>query len=148
MSVIDLLERIIAEAASGAPMDLPRIRNDIHEEHERATTTADREALLSIFKRVMDEAEPQIRAEDLEEFRKVRRQDYNLLLVREAVIGDDSGLINPQRLAAITRREVDAGRMSPDDELHKLAVPGATVLTPRPPPSPPLWSRLKRYLGF
>jgi hypothetical protein len=48
-----------------------QIQIDIHAEHERATTNADRKALLSVHKAVMDAAERQIRAEDLEEFRKV-----------------------------------------------------------------------------
>lgn len=47
--------------------------------------------------------------------------------LKEVTIGDTSGNINPQRLAAITQREFEAGRMDPDDGLHKLAVAGATV---------------------
>jgi hypothetical protein len=107
-------------------------RIDIHAEHERATTNADRKALLSVHKAVMDAAERQIRAEDLEEFRKVRRGDYILLLIKAAIMGDNSGIINPQRMAVIARREVEAGRMAPDDEVHKLAVAGATIPTPLP----------------
>jgi hypothetical protein len=145
MTVRDLFERLEAQAATSGPMDLLRIRKDIHAEHERATTTADREALLAIHKTVMDAAERQIRAEDLADFRKVRSQDYCLLLIKEAIIGDNSGNINPLRIAAITRRAVEAGRMAADDELHKLAVAGATILTPLPPQSatPTLLGRLR-----
>jgi hypothetical protein len=60
----------------------------------------------------------------------VRSQYYNLLLIKEATIGRTDGNIPPDKLAAITRREVAAGRMSPDDDLHKLAVAGDTVLKP------------------
>jgi hypothetical protein len=133
MAVIDLFEYLEAQAAIGGPMDWPRIRKEIHAEHERAITTADREALLTIHKIVMDTVERQIGAEDLAEFRKIRRQDYRLLLIQEAIIGDNSGNINPQRMAAITRREVEAGRMAADDELHNFSVAGATILAPLPP---------------
>jgi hypothetical protein len=65
MSGRELLQRL-QKGKPGAPLDWPQIRDDIHAEHERATTTADREALLSVHKAVMDAAERQIRAEDLE----------------------------------------------------------------------------------
>src|ERR1700694_1993675 len=87
MSVSALLQRLEAQAAAGGPMDVPQIRKDIHAEHERATTTTDREALLSIHKAVMDASERQIRAEDLEDFRKGRREEYNLLVIQEAILG-------------------------------------------------------------
>ena len=127
-------------------MDLPEIRKDIHAEHKRATTTADREALLGVHKAIMDAAERHIRAEDLKDFREVRSQDYRLLLIQEAIIGDNSGTINPRRMAAITRREVEAGRMAPNDEPHELAVAGATVLTPLPTRMKP--TLLTRPRGF
>ena len=130
-------------------MDWPQIRKDIHAEHDRATTAQDREALLGIYKAVMDAVERQIREEDLEAFRKARMEDYNLLLIKEATIEDTSGHINPPRMAAITRREVEAGRMAPDDGLHKLAVAGATVLTPVPKRAKPkrqTYAEAKRLL--
>jgi hypothetical protein len=109
MSMSDLIERVMALMV-GAPIDLAKIRADIHEEHGRATTERDREVLLDLHKTVMDTFARQIREEDLEAFRKTRREDYNFLLIKEAMIGDTSGLINPQRLAPITQREVEAGR--------------------------------------
>jgi hypothetical protein len=138
MAVSDLMQRLAAQTADAATWDWQQTRRDIHTEHERATTAADREALLGIHKAVMAAVERQIRREDLEAFRKARTEDYNLLIIKEATIGDDSSHINPQRLAAITRREVEAGRIAPDDELHKLAVAGATILTPPPPRMPGL----------
>ncbi|GEM_PF-2477738 len=129
MTVADFLHKLLAGVATGAKLDWPRIRDEIHAEHDRAATTQERETLLSVYKTVMDAVERQMRPEDLEKFRKTRSEDYNLLLIKEATIGDHSGNINPQRMAAITRREVTAGRMSPDNELHKLAVAGAAVLT-------------------
>jgi hypothetical protein len=130
MSVSELLQRLEAQPV-GAPLEWRKIRNDIHEEHERATTTADRVALLDIHKALMDAVElgAGFTAEDMEKFKETRRKDYNLLLIREAMIGATDGNINPQKMGEITRREVEAARMAPDDKFHKLAVAGATILT-------------------
>ena len=112
MTVADFLQKLLADVATGAKLDWSRIRDQIHAEHDRALTTQERETLLSVYKTVMDAVERQIRPDDLEKFRKTRSEDYNLLLVKEAAIGDDSGNINAQRMAAITSREVAAGRIS------------------------------------
>src|ERR1700730_3280947 len=101
MSVRDLFERLQA-IPIGVPMDLPNIRTEIHAEFDRARTTAEREALLAIFKAVMDCAERKIDVQDLEEFKDVRRNDYRLLLIREAGMPD--GNIDPRKLDEITRR--------------------------------------------
>jgi len=124
MSVSDLIERLQA-LPIGVPMDLPKIRTEIHAGFKRARTTAEREALLTIFKAVMDAAERQIKAQDLEEFNKLRR---NLLLIQEAVMPD--GNVDPQKLEDITRREVEAGRMASDDDFRKFAMAGVDVFTP------------------
>jgi hypothetical protein len=76
-----------------------------------------------------------IEPDKLADFRKARLQDYNLLLIKEAMIGRIDGNVPPDKLAAITRREVAAQRMSPEDELHKFAVAGDAILPPRPAPS-------------
>jgi hypothetical protein len=133
MSVSELLQRLQA-LPFGVPWDWRQIRKDIHDEHDRATTTADRVALLAIYKSAMDAVErnADFTPEDMERFKKARRQDYNLLLIREAMIGKTDGNINPQKIGEITRREVESGRMAPDDDFHKLAVAGATILTPWP----------------
>lgn len=127
MSVRDLFERLQA-IPIGVPMDLPKIRTEIHAEFERARTTAEHEALLAIFKAVMDCAERKINVQDLEEFKDVRRKDYRLLLIREAGMLD--GNIDPRKLEEITRREVEAGRMTSDDDFRKFAVAGVDVFTP------------------
>ena len=136
MSVADLLERLQANSVPGGAFDWRSIRDEIHAEHDRAATTKDRETLLSVHKAVMDLVERNMpQGDDLEKFRTLRSQDYNLLLIKEAMIGDTSGIINQERMAEITSREVAAGRMSPHDELHKLAV------------KPPKVSLFKRLFG-
>ena len=44
------------------------------------------------------------------------------------MIGRTDGNVDPFKLLPITTREVRDGRMSPDDELHKLAVGGVRQL--------------------
>ena len=77
--------------------------------------------LLAIFKIVMDEVERHLGDENLEQFRRERAKDYNVLIVRESLIGEN---VSVDKLAAVTDREVGAGRMPPDHELRKLAVRG------------------------
>ena len=135
MTVADFLQRLQADTAvDGAPLNWSRIRDEIHAEHDRATTTHDRETLLGVHKTIMDHVEQHTRPEDLEAFKKFRREDYNLLLIKEGMIGNDTDNLSAHVIAAITNREVAAGRMSPDDELHKIAVAGSFILGSRPEP--------------
>ena len=69
----------------------------------------------------MDLVERNIGPDDLPLFRETRLKDYRLLLVREALIGEN---VCVETLDAITRREIEAGRMTPDDELRVVAVAG------------------------
>ena len=129
MGARDLADELLSASTAGTSFDVPKIRQRIHAEFDKPVNETERELLLAIHKSVMDAFERQTRQEDLTALQKVRRQDYNLLLIKEAKIGDhpDDGHISPQKLAKITTREVAAGRMSPDDEFHKLAVAGATA---------------------
>jgi hypothetical protein len=134
-TVGDSLQRLQAEiAVDGAPLDWTRRREELHAEHRFATTTHDRETLLAAYKTLMDRVEKHIRPEDLEEFKELRRQDYNLLLFREGMIGNYTDILDTHVMAAITSREVAAGRMSPDDGLHKLAVAGSVIYGSQPKP--------------
>jgi hypothetical protein len=60
----------------------------------------------------------------------MRLRDYHTLLIVEAVVGRTDGLVDPIKMAEITGREVIAGRMIADDEVHKLALAGAEVMGP------------------
>jgi hypothetical protein len=106
------------------------IRDEIHDEHERAITFNERGVLLAIYQVVMDFVETQssFSPKDLTAFKTARRQDYCLLLAREAVV--EGGAVDPVRMEAVTRREVEAGRMAPDDELRKLALEGSVSTVP------------------
>lgn len=91
--------------------------------------------------------ERQINPADLEEIRKARDQEYILLLIREAMIGQTDENLDPFKMLAITTREVRAGRMREDDELHKLSV--ETVQKMREPsptkPSGGLGTKLRSW---
>jgi hypothetical protein len=121
MSASELLERLKAMPL-GAPLAFKKIRDEIHEEHERATTTEERVTLLKIFTVVMDQVERGgLSPDDLEQLRASRLADYRLLLTRESLIGKN---VSPDILYEVTEREVLAGRMAPDDDLRQLAVEG------------------------
>lgn len=109
----------------GAPIDWRKIREEIHYEHVRATTTEERVALLHIFKAVMDLVERSgLSPEDMEKFREARLKDYHSLIVGESLVGET---ICTETLDAITRREIEAGRMAPDDNLRQIAERGKAV---------------------
>jgi hypothetical protein len=86
----------------------------------------------------MDSVERQAKfsAEDRAEFKKLRSQEYNLLLFREAMIGRTDGLLDPTAMKRITAREIAAGRITSDDEMHTLSVVGAEVLGKLPVQKP------------
>ena len=134
MSARDLADEVLSAwlEKSLNLIDVPKIRERIHDEFDIAANEAEREWLLTIHRDVNDEYERQIMPEHLAAFQKVRHQDYLHLLYVKSRIGDGpDDHINPHKFAKITTREVAAGRMSPDDELHKLVVAGATVFPDR-----------------
>jgi hypothetical protein len=93
------------------------IRQKLHEASDHAATQEQRVAILAAYKAVMDIAEnAAVHADDLETFRKARRQDYNLLVVKECMVGDN---VCTDTAYAVTRREIAAGRMGADDELAR-----------------------------
>lgn len=130
MSAIELVSRVQAVLASGKPLDGPdtvRLRDEIHHEFKVARTDEDRVTLLKLHKAIMDAWEralerEQIPPEQLDKFRTTRLHDYRLLIVSETV--DQEGLVLPDTLCRVTKREVDSGRMSPKDELRELALKG------------------------
>lgn len=118
----DVLQRL-RSLPLGAPLDWRKIREEIHNEHERATTTNQRVTLLGIYQTVMDTVERSggIAREDLGDFKDARLKDYRLLIVREALVGEN---VCAETLNAITEREVAAGRMAPYDTLRRTATLG------------------------
>ena len=122
MSATELLERVKAHAATGA-MDWKRLRENIHDEFDAASTETDRDMLLAMFHLVMENVErnADMSPEQLATFRDARAQDYNLFLVKEALIGES---VSVEIMDVVTKREIAAGRMTPDHSLRQLAVNG------------------------
>ena len=124
----------LKERMQSGSFDWGELRKNIHAAHGNAVTTEDRVLCLGIHKAVMDLMEGQIAPENMQEFREARSEDYNLLLLKEVMVGKTDGLVDPVKMAEITRREVAAGRMTADEDLHALALAGVEVFG-RPSPS-------------
>ena len=67
----------------------------------------------------MDRVERSGIVQELEMFKEARRQDYALLITKEALVGEN---VCAETLDAITEREVAAGRMAPEDPIRQGAV--------------------------
>jgi hypothetical protein len=113
---------------SESSLNWQRIRDRIAEGYSRVST-ADRVKLLELYQAVIEMAERQIPPNDLERFRIGRRQDYYRMLVSEWLSRD--GTVSPATMDAVTRREVAAGRMSPNDALRRIAAAGVATNTTR-----------------
>jgi len=134
MNVSELIEKLQRQMQQSG-LDWREARGDIHIAHGNATTEAQRVLCLSLHKAVFDAVERDNSAiipGGMSDFRRTREQDYNLLLIKEAMIGRTDGQIDPNVMKKITDREVTAGRMAADDELHKLSVAGAEILGAHP----------------
>jgi hypothetical protein len=149
MSVSELAERLAKMAQSGAHLDWQKIREEIINEHQNATTADERLLWLSLHKTVMDLVERHTPLEQIEAFQTTRRQDYCTLLISEAIVGRTDGTVPPDKLAEITRREVREGRLSADDNLHILAVNAAKGIFPQSnqQQSGGFFARVRSWLG-
>ena len=79
---------------------------------------------------------------DAQALRNVAESEHKFFLIKEAS-GPD-GMVDPDELARVTRREIEAGRMDEDDSIAQLAEAGSKVLGKGPPrePRPSLRKRL------
>ena len=123
MSVNGLIEKLKSAGENGQEIDYTEIRRKIDEEWEKTTTIDDRVKLLKVFNLVMDLVERNLERNEsppnlLQDFRNTREADYRLFLVRESMLGEN---VCAETLAAVTQREVSAGRMTPDHTLYTTA---------------------------
>jgi hypothetical protein len=108
---------------------LARDTGKIHEAAERANREDERVALLAAHKAVMDIAESAgVHADDLGAFRTARRQDYNVLVINECMVGDT---VCTDTAYSVTRREIAAGRMAatcptPSTQVRKTETRGSS----------------------
>jgi hypothetical protein len=88
---------------------------------ERAKAEDERVALLQFYSATMDIVEDAAATMDpqtVPEIRETRLKDYDGFIVQECLEGQ---ALRAERLAAVSRREIAAGRMAPEAELLKRA---------------------------
>jgi len=118
MNLKDLADQVNNNAKKLA--DWEKVRKEIINRHEKASTVEEYITLLSLHKMLMDSVEHQLPSSvDVEKFRELRRQDYNMLITRECTIGSS---ICIDTLYELTQRELEAGRMRPTHSLINIAV--------------------------
>lgn len=125
MSAAELLE--MTSTPDAAIMDLPAVRDKIFEEFGGAPSGEHRGAILALFHATMNMAESFLakggHMEALAKLREARTEDYTKLLVTESTVdGTFAGTVSPERLMAVTNREIAAGRMTHDDPIRQMAV--------------------------
>ena len=105
--------------------DWRAFRDEIAALHEKASTVDEYVALLEAHKNLVSVGKFAFDEETYAKLLPIAVAEYRMFLNKEAM---DGGLINPTSLERITRREVEAGRLDPDDDFRKLSVAGAAVL--------------------
>lgn len=105
--------------------DWRAFRDEIAALHAEADAEDEYVALLEAHRNLVALAEHSFDAETYAKILPVATAEYRLFLNKESL---EDGVINPVLLDRVTRREVDAGRLSPDDEFRKFAAAGASVL--------------------
>ena len=122
MSTSEILERMLAAGYEGSLREWNKFRNEIVKTFKRVSTTSERVALLRAYNALLDAVEqaPGLASKDIAEINEARLSEYRLMLVAEGA-GPD-GFLDSQKIEEITRREIEAGRMSPDDVLRKDTV--------------------------
>lgn len=103
-----------------------QFRDEIAALHDRATTQDEYVTLLNAYSNLGHLIEKVFDEERAEKIRAAHTAEYKLFLNKEAL--ENGERINPALLAIITAREVEAGRMDPNDNLRKLAEAGGQVL--------------------
>ena len=133
--IADLLSRMMKLRLTF--FDVRPLRDEIVQLNKTAQTDEEQSALLFAFNALMDRTETMgLDRDTLEKLRGLRKADYLAMLNVQALRGD---LIDPDRLDAITRREVEAGRLAADDDFRRLSVAGASVLVKRSPSDRRSW---------
>lgn len=112
----DLIDSV-PESPAEALASWRQLRVSIHDAFENAKSAGQRAALLALNHSIMNMAEKAMDPKDLENFREIRGHSYSLLVVKECLVGDQ---VSATTAAAVTRREVAAGRMAANHSLRKL----------------------------
>lgn len=105
--------------------DWRTFRDEIAARHSEATTEEEYVALLEAHRKLVAVAKFAYDDQTYTKLLSITAAEYRMFLNKEAM---QDGLINPVLLERVTRREVEAGRLDPDDEFRTMSVAGAAVL--------------------
>jgi hypothetical protein len=117
------------EARSASIVGWIETRDRIHALHGKAATFEERGHLVKMYVRLMDVVEHAGVVQDSKLFIQARQSDYNLLLVSES---RDGATLDSGKLLAVTQREIAAGHIDEEHELHKLALARPPTLHRQP----------------
>jgi hypothetical protein len=107
--------------------DWRAFRDEIAALHAQTTTDEEYVTLLEAHRNLVAVGKSAFDEETYAKIRKIAAGEYHFFLLQEAIEGE-KGLINPVLLERVTRREVEAGRLDPDDPFRTNAVASASVL--------------------
>lgn len=100
-------------------------RDEIAALHADATTEEEYVTLLEAHRNLIAVGKYAYDEETYAKLLPIAAAEYKMFLNKESM---EDGIINPVLLERVTRREVEAGRLDPDDDFRKLAVAGSSVL--------------------
>lgn len=100
-------------------------REEIARLHKEARTQEEFVTVLEAHRNLVAVAEHCFPPQQCAEVRQVAHGEYKMFLNVEAM---EDGNINPVMLDRITAREVESGRLAPDDGLRTLAASAGTVM--------------------
>jgi len=119
LEIASLHERI------GQGGDWRAFHDEIAALHAEATTEEEYVTLLEAHRKLVAVGKFAFDEETYAKMLPIAAAEYRNFLNKEAL---EDGIINPVLLERVTRREVQAGRLDPDDSFRTLAVAGASVL--------------------
>jgi hypothetical protein len=105
--------------------DWRAFRDEIASLHATAATEEEYVTLLEAHRNLVAVGKYAYDEETYEKLLPIAEAEYKMFLNKESM---EDGMINPILLERVTRREVEAGRLDPNDDFRKLAVAGASVL--------------------
>lgn len=100
-------------------------QQEISDLHAQAATEEEYVTLMEAHRNLVLVGEVAYDAETYAKLLPIAESEYLTFLSAESMEDD---VVNPVHLERITRREVEAGRLSPDHPLRELAVDSAVVL--------------------
>jgi hypothetical protein len=141
--LLELMERMEAARLAG-DLDLIAYKDEIVGLHSELPDEPHKVQCIVLYGMLINHGCNNIEANggDAQALRNVAASEHKLFLIKEA--SGAEGMIDPDELARLTRREIEAGRMDEDDSIAQLAEAGSKVLGKGPgrEPQPSLWKRM------